>query len=835
MKQMCRREKKWIKIIACIMISILMVQLSNVQKVYAVTQSEFDAKLSQLQSQYPNYSVWNGRFDNGTQCFGFAHMMGYNVFGTMPSTWQRGYDIYSVKPGDLIQYGNTSGQGHTVFVTAVSGNTITFVDCNGNGNYSGSTKVRKNGVLWGNTIQKGARIWGKYAFSYLLVSNGIQPYVDTCSTSYAGNYICTSRTTLNIRDGHGGAVIGSIPSGAVVYVSKADGTWAHVSYNGINGCASMQYLQRQQNTLNYRLHVWISDTDMGSVPEHFYKGKSYYLCYEILDTDTGKRVDIDHSGLNYSVSEVFVYPDGSKSDPCTYGNDYNWYRSYMGSTGQYKGIVSVTGDLNVSCEVSWNAEYSGNVTLKASTYSVNLNIPGNTSQRVTLTMEGEIPDNCALSKDSSGNGFSAKWDGDWNGWSHDMVITGEGSGSGVIIVSVVDGKNASVKYGTIKIYVNVTKEQKTVSAMSGVKLAGRASDALRINWNTNSSASGYIIEQYKDGNWSRIAKISGANTYRIENLESSRQYNFRVCGYTTDDGDEVYGSYAYVSGITNPKSVTGVKIGGTAKDALRINWSQNIGASGYIIEKYENGKWNRIARIADANTTTYRVENLKSASTYNFRIKAFDFDGSVPIYSEYQNISGKTNSASNTSATVSNVTGVKIGGRAADALRINWNKINGVSGYIIEKYENGKWIRIARIADANTQTYRVEGLKASTTYKFRIEAFSFNGKTPLYSTYAYINGRTNPAVAAGVCIGGTAKDALRVNWNKVNGASGYIIEKYDNGNWIRVARIADANTQTYRVEKLKSNTAYVFRVRSFDFDGSTPLYSGSQYVTGSTL
>ena len=176
----------------------------------------------------------------------------------------------------------------------------------------------------------------------------------------------------------------------------------------------MQYLKKKQDTLNYQLHVWISDTDMGSVPEHFYKGKSYYLCYEILDMDTGKRVDIDHDGLNYSVSEVFGYPDGTKSDPCTYGNDYNWYRSYMGATGQYKGIVTVTGDINTSCEIGWKVEYSGNVTLKASTYSVNLNIPGNISQRVTLTMEGEIPDNCALSKDSSGNGFSAKWDGDWH-------------------------------------------------------------------------------------------------------------------------------------------------------------------------------------------------------------------------------------------------------------------------------------------------------------------------------------------------------------------------------------------------------------------------------------
>ena len=558
----------------------------------------------------------------------------------------------------------------------------------------------------------------------------------SCSDSYAGDYVCTASSALNIRSGHGGTVIGTIPSGAVVYVSKADGTWAHVSYNGINGCSSMQYLKKKQDTLNYQLHVWISDTDMGSVPEHFYKGKSYYLCYEILDTDTGKRVDIDHSGLNYSVSEVFGYPDGTKSDPCTYGNDYNWYRSYMGATGQYKGIVTVTGDINTSCEIGWNVEYSGNVTLKASTYSVNLNIPGNTSQRVTLTMEGEIPDNCALSKDSSGNGFSAKWDGDWNGWSHDMVITGEGAGSGVITVSVVDGKNASAKYGTIKIYVNVTKEQKTVSAMSGVKLAGRADDALRINWNINSSASGYIIEQYKNGNWSRIA------------------------------------------------------------------------------------------RIADKNTKTYRIEKLNNSTDYRFRIQGFNFDNGTPVYGSYTYVSGKTNP--------SKTTGVKIGGRAVDALRLNWNKVSGASGYIIEKYENGKWNRIARIADVKTRTYRVEGLKASTTYKFRIKAFGFSGSTPLYSTYTYINGRTNPMAVTGACIGGTAKDALRVNWNKVSGASGYIIEKYENGNWNRVARIADGNTKTYRVEKLKKNTAYVFRIRAFDFDGNTPLYSDSKYVNGST-
>lgn len=71
-----------------------------------------------------------------------------------------------------------------------------------------------------------------------------------CTDSYAGNYICTSNTTLNIRNGHStsSSVIGSIPNGATVYVSKSDGTWAHVEYNGVNGCASMNYLSKINST-----------------------------------------------------------------------------------------------------------------------------------------------------------------------------------------------------------------------------------------------------------------------------------------------------------------------------------------------------------------------------------------------------------------------------------------------------------------------------------------------------------------------------------------------------------------------------------------------------------
>lgn len=277
---------------------------------------------------------------------------------------------------------------------------------------------------------------------------------------------------------------------------------------------------------------------------------------------------------------------------------------------------------------------------------------------------------------------------------------------------------------------------------------------------------------------------------------------------------------------TTVSAVAGLKIGGRAGDALRLNWNKNTSADGYIVEQYKSGSWTRIARIGSNSTVTYRVEKLSPSTKYNFRVKAFKLNGNVATYSSYKNISGITNPAT--------ISGLKIGGHAADALRLNWTKNRKASGYIVEQYKGGKWTRIARIGENSTTTYRVEKLSASTTYKFRVQAFGFDGKTALYGNYAYINGKTNPATVTGIRIGGTAKDALRVNWNRDSKASGYIVQQYKNGTWVRIARIGNNNTTTYRVSGLKSGSTYIFRVQAFGYDGKTAIYGGFAMIPGTT-
>ena len=292
-----------------------------------------------------------------------------------------------------------------------------------------------------------------------------------------------------------------------------------------------------------------------------------------------------------------------------------------------------------------------------------------------------------------------------------------------------------------------------------------------------------------------------------------------VCGASYKD--------TYTAKLTLAK-VTGVKLGGRAADALRVNWTKNANASGYIVEMYQGNKWVRVAKITSNATTTYRASGLKASTVYKFRVRAYKMEGKAVAYGAYS-----TELAARTNPSV--MTGAKLGGRAADALRINWTKNTTADGYIVEMYKGGKWVRAAKITSNSTTTFRKAGLKASTVYKFRVRAYKMSGKTALYGDYsATVTARTNPSIVKGVKIAGKAKDALRVNWTKNASAQGYIVEMYKGGKWVRVAKITNGNTTTYRKVGLAKNTAYKFRVKAYYMSGKTALYGNYGSVSGKT-
>ena len=291
------------------------------------------------------------------------------------------------------------------------------------------------------------------------------------------------------------------------------------------------------------------------------------------------------------------------------------------------------------------------------------------------------------------------------------------------------------EYSAYSAELNVTTDP---SVITGAVLGGRAADALRVNWNKNTSADGYIVEMYQGENWVSVAKITdnSTTTFRKAGLAPSTVYKFRVRAYKIDGKAELYGNYSStVTARTNPSVITGAVLGGRAADALRVNWSKNTSADGYIVEMYQGENWVRVAKITDNSTTTFRKAGLDASTVYKFRVRAYKMDGTTALYGNYSStVTARTNP--------SVMTGVKIGGVANDALRVNWNKNASAQGYIIEMYQGEKWVRVAKITDNNTTTFRKAGLAKNTTYKFRVKAYYMSGKTALYGNYGSVSGKT---------------------------------------------------------------------------------------------
>ena len=189
--------------------------------------------------------------------------------------------------------------------------------------------------------------------------NGVLRYTGSsgcnCSTDYAGDYyVSTNSLPLTMRSGHGTgySVVTSIPKGSKVYVSRADGSWAHVQWNGYSGYCSMGYLTKITEK-SYRLHVWVSDTKMGDIPSEYVKGRTYYICYELIDESTGKRAN-ETGNINYDATESIKYPDGRVWEYTYNNSDNNWIRAECSSEGTYTGTVTISGDVGITCTVSFD-------------------------------------------------------------------------------------------------------------------------------------------------------------------------------------------------------------------------------------------------------------------------------------------------------------------------------------------------------------------------------------------------------------------------------------------------------------------------------------------------
>ena len=364
----------------------------------------------------------------------------------------------------------------------------------------------------------------------------------------------------------------------------------------------------------------------------------------------------------------------------------------------------------------------------------------------------------------------------------------------------------------------------TLAKVTGFKVKSLTSTNVTLQWNKNANASGYEIEQYKDGKWVNVAKITGNATtsYTVKGLKAGTAgYQFRIRAYRTEGKNKAYSGYsATVKVITNPYGVGGFKCSSKSSTSVTLKWNKGTTASGYQLQHYKGGKWVTIYTGTKATNTSYTVKKLKAGTAgYRFRIRAYKTYGNTKQY-------GSWSSEVKVNTNPYGVGGFKCSSKTSTSVTLKWNKGTTASGYQLQQYKNGKWVTIYTGTKATNTSYTVKGLKAGTAgYRFRIRAYKTYGNTKQYGSWSSeVKVNTNPYGVGGFKAKSTAKNSITLGWNKGTTASGYQLQQYKGGKWVTVYTGTKATSTSYTVKSLKSNTSYKFRIRAYKTYGNAKQY-----------
>lgn len=146
---------------------------------------------------------------------------------------------------------------------------------------------------------------------------------------------------------------------------------------------------------------------------------------------------------------------------------------------------------------------------------------------------------------------------------------------------------------------------------------------------------------------------------------------------------------------------------------------------------------------------------------------------------------------------------------------LTWSQVSGASGYQVAQYVSTTktWKIVKTLTSKASTTATITGLTTGTSYIFRIRAYQKVLGITSYGAYtANVTAKPLPATVTNFKATGTAYNAVKLTWNAVTGATGYVVQQYIGGKYTNLKAV---KTLYHTVTGLNLGTTYTFRVIAY--------------------
>ena len=547
-------------------------------------------------------------FDNAIQCMGYAHKISYEITGVYPRNNYvkvRSLKASDLRVGDIIRY---RWDGHSICVTGVSGNKISFTDCN----YIGRCQIR-----WG--VMNLSDIIG---FTYVLRLKGNNrknsdiylyqnrtPVESTPEINLDSNHEVWEMqdNVLNLRSTYrtDANIVGKIPAGARfdIYDKYFDGTymWGKVAYGELMGwCA-----------LNYSKYIegYIEKPSFTNNNEAYTAKETVTLSWNEVAGATEYILYL-YGGNGALIKEYRI--DGEKTQK----------KIKLNSAGQYSAELVAASETTPSWQMR-SSIYSFNIVNPADVVyvkSVKFTVPEKIVKGSSVTVKAEVTPS----------------------WASDCGVTWKTSDKSIATVNK-QGKITAKKYGKVTITCTAAdrdkisyKQEITVvpEAPDDITQSAATTTSVTFKWSKVTGANSYAVYKYNTET-QKYEKIDTCKeTSYTMKATAGKTYKVKVHAVAKSGSGNCYSVASEILGVVSSPKAPTLEVASGYKKAV-LTWSQSKGATHYVIYQVKDGASQKIDTVSAAgNECEYTVNNLKSG-TYTFKVRAVRKADSIKGYGSY--------------------------------------------------------------------------------------------------------------------------------------------------------------------------------------------------------
>ncbi|HEY3263215.1 MAG TPA: fibronectin type III domain-containing protein [Pseudonocardiaceae bacterium] len=300
--------------------------------------------------------------------------------------------------------------------------------------------------------------------------------------------------------------------------------------------------------------------------------------------------------------------------------------------------------------------------------------------------------------------------------------------------------------GNPSLYSNVasasTPDTEAPTAPSNVTAAAASGTQINLAWTAstdNVAVTGYKVERCQGAgcsNFAQIATVTGT-TYNNTGLTNATTYSYRVRATDAAGNQSPHSNVASAATPDTEAPTAPANLTATTRTSSRVDlaWTastDNVGVTGYRIERCVNSGCTNFAPLTTVTGTAYSDTTVTADKIYRYRVRATDFADNLSGYSNIA--SANTDTTKPTASTALTALGT-----SSTQVNLMWTAATdnvGVTSYLIERCTGLGCSNFTQIATTSDTSYNDTGRTANTVYNYRVRATDLAANKGDYSNTA---------------------------------------------------------------------------------------------------